>query len=83
MMLEEGREASGVALGDLMMGTGRVTGWLTPFRYEETAASAKAADGEPWRSRTILAEGREASGVALGDLMMGTGRVTGWLTPFR
>jgi hypothetical protein len=38
-MLAVGREASGVAVRDSMMVTGRVTGWLTPFRKEETAAN--------------------------------------------
>jgi hypothetical protein len=40
MVLAVGREASGVALGDLMMGIGRVTGWLTPFRYQEDRGKA-------------------------------------------
>jgi hypothetical protein len=47
MMLAAGREASGVALGDSMMGIGRVTGWLTPFRYEEIAAKPHGASGRP------------------------------------
>jgi hypothetical protein len=56
-----------------MMGIGRVTGWLTPFRYED----------ELRLRPVVIAEGREASGVGVRDSMMGIGRVTGWLTPFR
>jgi hypothetical protein len=40
MVLAVGREASGVAFGDSMMGIGRVTGWLTPFRYEKDRGKA-------------------------------------------
>jgi hypothetical protein len=49
----------------------------------ENRGKGHAADREPRRSRMVLAVGREASGVAFGDSMMGIGRVTGWLTPFR
>jgi hypothetical protein len=33
--LAAGREASGFAVRDLMMVCRRVTGWLSPYRYEE------------------------------------------------
>jgi hypothetical protein len=43
-MLAEGREASGVAVRDLMTCAGRVTGWLTPFRYDENCVKNAAVD---------------------------------------
>jgi hypothetical protein len=39
-MLAVGREASGVAIRDSMRCIGRVTGWLTPFRYEDSRGGA-------------------------------------------
>jgi hypothetical protein len=42
-----GREASGVEARDATEVSGRVTGWLTPFRLEETAAKPRDPSGRP------------------------------------